>query len=196
MLVGEGVGAGIVYEGQLLLGADGIAGEIGHMTISFSGRYCQCTPLSQGCLEQYCSSISFIRDVSEALPLHPESRLSGITDLTPESVFRAAETDEWAREMVRKEGFYLGIGIVNVINIYNPDVIVISDIMSEGGELLLESIRETVKGRVIPELYETTRICYSQLPYNTSLFGAAAVAVDHILMNPVAFCGNSGVKGE
>lgn len=188
IIASEGIGAGILNNGRLLYGAAGVAGEIGHMSIAFDGRRCECGPESRGCLEQYCSSLAFMRDVKEQLHNYPDSSLNGKRDFTIEDVFAASEQgDGFAREMIRQVGFYFGIGIANLINIYNPDTVIISDVMSGAGEPLLESIRETIQGRVIPELSAALEVRFSDMKDDASLYGAAAIAVDRFLENPLDF---------
>lgn len=188
IIASEGVGAGVINRGHLVYGADGAAGEIGHMSIAFDGRSCDCGPQSRGCLEQYVSALALVREVKEQLPLHPESSLNQAEQLGYREIFQASQDgDAFAQSVIRQIGFYFGIGIANVIYIYNPDEIVISDIMSGAGELMLESIRKTIRGRVTPELVEHLTIRYSHMKDNASLYGAAAIAVDRFLENPMSF---------
>lgn len=188
IIASEGIGAGIINHGQLLCGAVGTAGEIGHMSIAFDGRPCECGPESRGCLEQYCSALAFMRDVREHIGEYPNSLLWQKPEFSIEDVFAAAgQGDEFCCKMIHQLGVYFGIGITNVINIYNPDTIIISDIMSGAGEPLLESIRETVRGRVVPETAENTEILFSEMKEDASLYGAAAIAVDRFLENPMGF---------
>lgn len=188
IIASEGIGAGIISNGHLLYGAAGIAGEIGHMSIAFDGRHCECAPQSRGCLEQYCSSLAFMRDVREHMHAHPDSILHQMTDFSIQDVFSAAHNgDNFCISMIMQLGFYFGVGISNLINVYNPDTIIISDIMAGAGDILLDSIRQTVLGRIIPELSSQFDIRFSSTPYDASLYGAAAIAVDRFLENPLRF---------
>ena len=83
--------------------------------------------------------------------------------------------------MVKQAGFYIGCGIAAVVNIYDPDVIVISDAMSKGGALLLTEIKKTVKERILDVLYEKIIIDYTDFSVNQILYGAAVVAIDQLL---------------
>jgi len=197
IIASEGIGSGIINNGHLLYGADGIAGEIGHMSIAYDGYCCQCGPESRGCLEQYCSSLSFLRDVKEQLYTNRGSKLHELKEFTVDDVFAAAKDgDEFARFMVCRVGFFFGIGIANVVYIYNPDTIIIGDIMSKAGDLMLNSIKETVKMRIDPELYRNLTICYSDLQCDASLLGAAATAVDYFLEKPTDFAMHWSAVGE
>lgn len=188
LLVSDGVGAGIIENGKLLLGTDGVAGEIGHMSIAFDGRKCQCSAESRGCVEQYCSALSFVRDVQERLLDYPQSSLNQLENITANDVFKAANAgDAYAIEMVETVATYLGIAIANVVNIYNPDCIIISGIMAKGGQRLLNRVRQTVQSRVFPPLFEKLRIKLCDPNYDPVLVGAAAVALNQFLNHPASF---------
>ena len=190
LLASEGIGAGIIDHGKLLLGNDGIAGEIGHISIDMNGRKCHCAPNKRGCLEQYCSSLSFTRDVIKELPRHPDSILYPLLNskMTVENVFYAAKKkDEFAQSMVDQVAYYFGIGVSSIANIYNPSTIIISDIMTQGGERMLNIIRQTAKEQMFPPLFDRLHIRYSSLPCDPILLGAMTVAAEHFLDNPVDF---------
>ena len=86
--------------------------------------------------------------------------------------------------IVDEIGIYLGYGCINIMNAYNPDIIVIGDILAQGGDLLLPKIKETVKNRMLPEIYENVRIEISKLGVDSTLLGAAAIATDKVLRRP------------
>ena len=187
VIVSEGVGAGIIYDGNILYGRHGIAGEIGHTSIVYNGRKCECAPDSRGCLEKYCSAMAFMNDVQAEIGKAPESILNTIPGYTIDDVFNAArEGDGFAERMVRQLGFYLGVGLANAVNQYDPEIIVISDVIAKAGEKLLESVKETMKQRLIPEVFEDVRICFSSRKEHTSLYGAGSIAIDYYLNKPMA----------
>ncbi len=197
LLLSDGVGAGILVGDNLLLGRDGIAGEVGHTCIDINGRPCPCAPHSQGCLEQYCSSLSFLRDVKEALAGREDSTLYAQRErLSVEDVFEAASAgDAFAVHMTELVGSYIGIGIVNIINTYNPDCIIMSDIMTKGGPIMLRSIQNTVRERILPELYEHVRIKYCCLKEDPTLLGAMATVLDNFLLDPYQFSRQKKQRG-
>ncbi|RGZ00115.1 ROK family transcriptional regulator [Clostridium sp. AM58-1XD] len=179
-LAGEGIGAGIVADGQLFVGSRGIAGEIGHISLDVNGEKCDCG--NRGCMELYCSALSFVKYAMHKLPEHKESILNQKSNITYLDIFKGAEDgDKFCLDMVKRAGFYMGCGIAAVINIYDPDVIIISDAMSKGGDLLLEEIRRTVRERILDVLYENIVIDYTDFSVNQILYGAAVVAIDHLL---------------
>lgn len=185
-LASEGIGAGIISEGQLFTGSQGIAGEVGHMSIDYNGRKCSCG--SYGCLEMYCSTLALKKDVKSNLTDYPDSVLNQGKEISVDNIFVAMEQgDELAIKMVRQAGLYMGYGIVNLVSVYNPNCIIISDIMFRGGEVLLNAIHEAIKPRLHPSLYENLTIKLSKFSNDPILYGAAALATDQFLKKPTSF---------
>lgn len=180
---GQGIGAGIVIDGRLMRGALGIAGEIGHMSIDFSGPRCACG--NNGCLEHYCSSISIVREVTERLGDHPESPLN--VDSSLSSIAKALHAgDTLACSAVENAATHLGFGLVSVVNALNPDIIVIGDEMAQLGDVLLQTVRRTVQNHVLPSVYRDLRIELSKFETDPVLIGVSTLAVEHILHRPTA----------
>ncbi|HYY59336.1 MAG TPA: ROK family protein, partial [Pyrinomonadaceae bacterium] len=122
--LGTGVGGGIILDGQLWRGIDGSAGEIGHIGVEPTGTACPCG--SRGCLEVYASATAIVRMTREARPCYPRSPLHTKEELTAEMVYMSGiEGDELALEVFRRMGFYLGVGLASLIDIFNPERIVI-----------------------------------------------------------------------
>lgn len=186
VLAGEGIGAGIVVDGHVLRGRNGIAGEIGHMSIDMNGRKCSCG--NRGCMETYCSSIAFVKEAKEGLKYFPNSQLNTCTEITADDIFNLAKAgDDYALDLVLKVGYYLGCGLANIVNAYDPDIIVISDIMSHGGDILLNEVERVVKERVWDCISQKLTIEYSSFEVETILYGAAAIATDRFLKDPSQF---------
>ncbi|MFV0400218.1 MAG: ROK family protein [Oscillospiraceae bacterium] len=182
-LVGEGVGAGIIIDGEILTGDNGIAGEIGHVSIDVNGPHCTCG--NRGCLELYCSSLAFVKHAKSKLPEHPESTLTRYGSLTFSSIFEAAnQGDRFAISLVRRAGRYIGYGAAAMINTYDPSTIVISNDMAGGGQTLLEEALAVVRERIAPHIAENVSIELSRFPNDPILYGAAAVAIDFCLKRP------------
>lgn len=181
-LVGEGVGSGIIERGNLLLGVQGTASEIGHISVDVHGPHCECG--NYGCLEMFCSAQALVNKARQHLPeCFPQG---GPQNCEP--VFEAVRSgNEKAQKVVRDIAEYIGYGCVTLINAYNPDIIVIGDIVSQGGELLLSTIQDVVRQRILPELYSKVKIKISGLKVDPTLYGAAAVATDKVLQLPSAF---------
>lgn len=130
-LVGEGVGAGVLVNGSILYGSQGVAGEVGHISVDVSGEKCACG--NRGCLEMYLSSIAFVKHATKLLPKHPDSVLNGYSNLTSDDIFSAAEAgDQFAIELVKRAGMYLGYGIVTIVNAYDPSIVVVGNSMAKG----------------------------------------------------------------
>lgn len=189
-LVGEGVGSGIIERGNLLLGVQGAASEIGHISVDVKGPRCECG--NYGCLELYCSSPAMVKMAQERVPECLSKGHQQSMDAC-NAIFKAARSgNAKALEVVQEVAEYIGYGCVTLINSYNPDIIVIGDIVSQGGDLLLPIIQKVVKQRVISELNSRVQIKISSLKVDPTLYGAAAIATDKVLQMPSAFL---AVKG-
>ncbi|MDO5022979.1 MAG: ROK family transcriptional regulator [Eubacteriales bacterium] len=182
-LVGEGVGAGVIYNGEIINGSQGTAAEIGHISIDYKGPDCVCG--NCGCLEMYCSSLAFLRFCYNERKNHPDSKLNDYETLTTEIIFSLSdEGDTFAQECVKRAGFYIGLGCVNIINGFNPNTIFICNEMSKGGKLLLDEINNVVQSRILKEIRQNVSIELSTFDGDDILFGAAAVAIDFCLKRP------------
>ena len=176
--LGTGVGGGIILNGDLWRGANGAAAEIGHMCVDpFGGVACGCG--SRGCLEVYASATAIVRMTREAAPRHSDSSLLS-KELTSQVVFSAGqEGDELALEVFRRMGVYLGIGIANLINILNPEMIVIAGGVMNGWELFENSMRHEVADRAFPLLAASVKIVRAECGDDAGLLGAARLAFDN-----------------
>lgn len=181
-IASEGVGAGIITNGEILQNPNGISTEIGHMSIDFHGERCSCG--NYGCLRLYCTSWALVRYAEKELKAHPESCLNQCDEITAGTIFEGVgKGDAFCIACVERMGFFIGCGLANIVNIYSPNAIRISDIMVAGGDCMMRKIRETVRDRVLPFNYERLSIEYSQMKEDTILSGAAAIAVDWLLNN-------------
>lgn len=181
---GQGIGAGIIVDGKIIHGSLGIAGEIGHMTMNYNGPRCQCG--NTGCLENYCSVIALLKNIKEGITGGANTSLS--LDCTLSDIVAAVEKhDSFVVEKFNEAARIFGIGLVNVINAYNPDIIVIGDEFIQFGNPLLEILRKTVRERVLSDIYEKTDIRFSSFQHDPALIGGAALAVDKLLRRPTEF---------
>lgn len=184
-LVGEGVGSGIIENGNLLLGVQGAASEIGHISVDVRGPRCECG--NYGCLELYCSAQVMIKKAKQRVPECLTDSYSKSIDAC-NAIFKAARGgNQKALNIVKEVAQYIGYGCVTLINAYNPDIIVIGDSVSQGGDLLLPTIIEVIKQRTIPELCDRVQIKISSLKVDPTLYGAAAIATDKVVQMPSAF---------
>jgi glucokinase len=149
--VSTGIGGGLVLGDQLYTGAWGTAGEVGHMTLEVAGPVCTCG--RQGCLEALASGTAMAREATRRLKAGESSQLLEITGGRPERVTAeligqaASDGDTLSREVVEQAATYLGIGLANLVNLLNPEVIVVGGGVSHMGELLLAPARAAMKER-------------------------------------------------
>jgi len=174
--LGTGIGGGIVQEGRVLRGVAGAAGEIGHMTIEMDGRSCQCG--NQGCLEAYASGTGIGARAREALRDGAESAIRHMVDsedqVTAAVVAQAAqEGDMLGRLILRETARYLAAGLASLINVLNPDRIVLAGGVVKTGGLLLDPVREEVRRRAFPASAETCVIAAARDPELAGVRGAA-----------------------
>lgn len=174
--LGTGVGGGIILDGRLWHGADGSAGEIGHISVDpFAGVACSCG--GQGCLEVYASATAIVRMTRESIPRYPNSVLHHIEDLTSEKVYQAGmEGDELALEVLRQMGVYLGVGLASLVNVLNPQIIVIGGGLANGWDLFEKHMRQQVMERTFPIPSRRVKIMRAQCGDDAGLLGAAQLA--------------------
>ncbi len=183
-LVGEGVGLGVMENGELINGSLGAATEIGHISIDVNGRPCDCGNV--GCLERYCSAVAVHEEIVKRRLVAHASSMNHARACT--ALFAGAQDgDRRAQELVQEVGHYIGYGCVTIFNAFNPQRIVIGDIMSQGGARLLTAVREVVNQRAIPELNDSTTIALSHLSADATLAGGAATAIIQFLEHPSTF---------
>ena len=179
MTIGTGIGGGIVVEGRLHHGAADCAGEIGHMTIDMDGRRCGCG--NYGCLEAYASGPAIAGRAREQVEAGDPSILTDLVGgdlgrLTAQTVYDAAhQGDELALDVVRKTAQYLGAGVANLLNIFNPDLVVVAGGVTQAGDRLFEPLRREVARRAFKPAVEACRILPGTLGGLAGVFGAARV---------------------
>lgn len=181
-LAGEGVGSGIVDHDRLLLGNVGIASEIGHISIDVNGAKCECG--NRGCLELYTSTTAMLKEAEEILPELFKEEYKNRWEACDRVFAAAKEGNAKAIRLVDKIAEYLGYGCVTLINAYDPEIIVIGDIMAQAGDLLLPTIEKIVKERTLPDISNNVQIKISKLTVDPTLYGAAAIATDKVLRKP------------
>jgi glucokinase len=179
LTLGTGIGGGIVLHGEIFHGVSDAAGEIGHMTIEANGRKCPCG--NYGCLEAYASGPAIARRAIEGLEAGAESLLTDLVagkfdDITAATVYEAViNGDTYANEVMRETAKFLGAGVANVINIFNPDMIVISGGVTKAGDHLFVPLRSEVRRRAFKSALEACQITAAQLPGTAGVIGAAGV---------------------
>ncbi|HSA56631.1 MAG TPA: ROK family protein [Gemmatimonadaceae bacterium] len=178
MTIGTGIGGGLILDGRLYHGSSDVAGEIGHTTIDVTGRRCKCG--NYGCLEAYASGPSIAERAREALASADDSvllRMAGgdLSRITAATVYEASKLgDEVALEVVRETARLLGAGVANLLNIFNPDVVVIAGGVTQAGDSLFEPLRREVRRRAFRPAVDACRIVPGELPGSAGVVGAVA----------------------
>jgi len=180
LTVSTGIGGGIIINGELYSGTSGCAGELGHMTIDANGPECSCG--NRGCLEALASGTAVASEAKRRIKEGEPSLLTDIVSgdlegITAEKVATAAHSsDRLALEVISRAAGYLGAGMVSLVNIFNPEVIIVGGGLSKMGELLLKPAREMVKQRAFPLCAGAVRIVTAELGDDSGLLGAAIYA--------------------
>ncbi len=173
--LGTGVGGGILLNGKPLRGPDGTAGEIGHICVEPFGAPCGCG--ARGCVEQYSSATAVVRIIRELENQYPKSLLQNKSRLTSLDVFEAGKAgDELALEVFRQMGFYLGIALADLINVLNPEIIVIGGGASAGWELFIDHVRDQISDRAFREPALRAKVVRAALGDDAGILGAASLA--------------------
>jgi glucokinase len=185
LTLGTGIGGGIVLDGKIWHGAGNVAGEIGHITVMPDGRRCGCG--ARGCLEQYASATGVVHTARIRLRGRRNSlilRIAGgdLRNVTALTVCQAARRgDALAAEILEDAAYWLGIGIGDVINILNPEVVVIAGGVANAGKHLFAPFHREIKKHAMPSALRNTRIEKSKLDDRAGILGAAAVAFSRFL---------------
>jgi len=189
IIAAVGVGGGLFLNGDLYRGPGGLAGEIGHTSIyADQARPCRCG--NWGCWENYANQTALIDRVRARLEVGRSSIISKILEeqnnqLTLDVITQAAEAgDTEALEAIRENGAALGLGIANLINIFNPEMVVIGGALSQAGRFLLPSVQEVVDKRAVRVMRKQTEIRLSAFGPDASMMGAAALVVLDVLSKP------------
>ncbi|PYM34894.1 MAG: hypothetical protein DME15_07585 [Candidatus Rokuibacteriota bacterium] len=183
LTIGTGIGGGIVLGGEVYRGASDIAGEIGHMTIDSTGRLCKCG--NYGCLEAYASGPAIAARAVEGIRPGADTSLpkyvnGDLSKITAQVVYEAAhDGDEYAREVVKDTAKFLGAGVASIINIFNPQVVVVCGGVTLAGDRLFEPLRAEVRRRAFKPAVEVCRIVPGELTGTAGVYGAAAVFIKH-----------------
>jgi glucokinase-like ROK family protein len=186
---GIGLGGGIMISGQLLRGGHGYAGEIGHTRRDENGEPCNCGRI--GCWETQVGPRAVLNRVKKELlstsdQSLPDACQGNLDSLTFEMVIEfARQGDGICRQAIEEVGIYLGNGIADLVNIFNPELVVISGELAFGQDLLLPVIEKTVFANAWQPSTEGLRIAFSEHGANACLFGAIAVVLDDILREPM-----------
>jgi glucokinase len=175
--LGTGLGSGIVSNGQLIYGADGFAGEVGHTIVDPQGRRCGCG--KRGCLEAYCSATGLCRTVQELIcnTLEPsELRKLSYADLTAQIVSEAALSgDRLALQAFESCGRTLGMKLADSVAHLSPEAIILFGGLASAGELIFNPAKSSLEEHLFPAFRNKVKLLPSKLEGNTAVLGAAAL---------------------
>lgn len=180
--IGTGIGGGIVLDGQLYHGASDSAGEIGHMTIDMNGRRCSCG--AYGHLEAYASGPAIASRAAEQIEAGAASLLldwvhGDLKQITAQTVYAAAQQgDPLAHEVVRETAHYLAAGLASLLNIFNPDLVVVVGGVTGAGDRLFDPLRHEVARSAFKPAVQACRIVPGELHGLAGVYGAAKSFLD------------------
>lgn len=183
LTIGTGIGGGLIIRDQIYRGSIGAAGELGHVVIDFHGPRCQGNCPNYGCVEAFASGTALAREAHRIAGERPRSGLAqalaqGRELAGPLVTELAHDGDPAAIEAIELIGSRLGIAIASLVNIFNPEVVVIGGGVIAAGELLLAPARAEVGWRVLPPMRDSVRIVPARFGVEAGMIGAAALAFD------------------
>ena len=183
--VDKGVGAGIVISGRVYRGVSGIAGEFGHISILLKGKRCECG--NYGCLENLAGGLAIVSKAKKLISSGRKTMLAKMLkgrledDIGIEVIIEAARRkDELALELLGEATRYLGIGVANLVNLFDTKTLIFGGWVAQGEEILLEPIRKIVKKRVYPSLVRDLEIISSDFGEEIYMIGAVALVLSFI----------------
>jgi glucokinase len=185
LTIGTGIGGGLVLNGRLYRGHWGAGAELGHMVVDEDGPRCQGNCPNRGCLEAVASGTAIGREGRMAAEEEPESEL-GKALAAEEEITGALVTtlalggDEVSRMVLGHIGRLLGVGLANLSNIFNPEVIVVGGGAMHAGDLLLEPAREELRARGLPPNRDQAQVVPAKFGPEAGMLGAAVMAFDEL----------------
>ena len=185
LTIGTGIGGGLVLNGRLYRGHWGAGAELGHMVVDEDGPRCQGNCPNRGCLESVASGTAIGREGRVAAEDEPESELgkalAGDQEITGALVTTLAlGGDEVSRMVLGHIGRLLGVGLANLSNIFNPEVIVVGGGAMHAGDLLLEPAREELRARGLPPNRDQVQVVPAKFGPEAGMLGAAVMALDEL----------------
>lgn len=179
--VSTGIGGGLILNGQLYSGTIGTAGEVGHTTVLPQGPYCGCG--NRGCLEALASGTAIAREGRELVRRGVPTLIAELAEGNPERVTaklvaEAADKGDLEAQGILTEAMaYLGVGMANLVNLFNPELIVIGGGLTHLGEKLFGPVRRAIERRAFPAAARVVRVVPAQLGDDVGVLGAAAAAM-------------------
>ena len=175
LTLGTGVGGGVVIDGRIFRGATGLGAELGHTVIDPDGPECPGACPNRGCLEALCSGTALEREAT--------ARANGERVKGRQVVDAARGGDAGAQELLNDVGRWLGIGISNFVNVFEPEHFVIGGGLSAAADLFLEGAREEAASRALPALFERVRISVAKAGNEAGVIGAGLLAAQELALS-------------
>lgn len=173
--LGTGVGGGIILDKKIYRGFNGAGGELGHTILAYNGEPCTCG--LNGCWEAYASVTALIRQTAAAIKENPDSIMANEKELSGRTAFNAAKAgDKAGQQVVDQYIEYVACGIINIINTFQPNVLVIGGGISNEGDYLLNPIKEHVSKGVYCKSIAHTELKIATLKNDAGIIGAALAA--------------------
>lgn len=183
--LGTGIGGGAVVENKIYTGQSGSSLEVGHMTIDFNGRECPCG--NRGCLERYASATALVQAASGDLKSFPGSSIHERMkkeNLSARMVYEEAmKNDDLALKCINEISTYLGYGIVNLVNIFNPEAVVFGGGLSQAYRLIFPVVKSIIRDHAMKGMKEKVKFIHLREQSRMSAMGAAKMAIEHLKNN-------------
>ncbi len=177
--IGTGIGAGLILDNRIYQGANGSAGEIGHITVEENGPQCQCG--NYGCLEALAGGRAIAEQARSLVARGLATQLahlSPLEDLTAQDVAIAARKGDLAAQRIfNRAGKYIGIGIASLVNLFNPEIVIVGGGVAQVGDMLMEPIRQTVRQRALTASTRNLRLSTALLGRRSASMGAVVQAI-------------------
>lgn len=175
LAIGTGIGGGIIVDGKLVSGENGAGGEVGHIKVERDGKLCGCG--QKGCWEAYASATGLIREAQSRLAVNKTNGLYEQVigrDLEAKDIFDVAkEGDAFALDLVDYEADYIALGIGNLLNVLDPEIVVVGGGVSLAGDILFDKVKEKLKKYAFPSTTENLKIVAASLGNDAGILGAA-----------------------
>ncbi|MGE5557969.1 MAG: ROK family protein [Bacillota bacterium] len=187
LTLGTGIGGSIVTDGAILRGENGFAGEVGHMTVDPDGPLCGCG--NYGCLEALSSATAIVRRFTEGLVKGGQSKIleiihGDLSRIDTRLICQVAEQgDLLARKTLEEAGIYLGVAIANLVNLLNPEAIIIGGGVSLAGEHIFAPLRRTGSIRAYRQSWQNMELLYSKMVDDAGLYGGLALVLENVNRN-------------
>lgn len=183
--LGTGIGVALCHDGEVLSGATNSLGELGHTIVAKDGPMCECG--GRGCLEAIAGGKAIVRRVQKCIGSHVRTLLSDSKEYDPERlslddvVQAAQEGDKLCTTVLDEAAEYLAIGVVNAVNLFNPDVVVFGGTLSASEDLVIDAIKRSVKARGLPGSVRDLKMEISAFGGDGPALGAATLAIKDYL---------------